>query len=81
MLQVEQAVILGVDTHDQAPVGVLIDAVGRRLGTLEVAATPQGYRQLVAWRQRHGALQQAGVEGTGSMAPHSPAASPVPASR
>lgn len=66
MLQVEQAVILGVDTHDQAHVGVLIDAVGRRLGTLEVAATPQGYRQLVAWCQSHGALQQAGVEGTGS---------------
>lgn len=59
-------VILGVDTHLDAHVGVVIDVVGRVQGTLTIETTPRGYRQLLAWAQRFGQLRQAGVEGTGA---------------
>lgn len=59
-------VILGVDTHLDAHVGVVIDHVGRVQGTLAIDTTPGGYRQLVRWAQRLGTLRRAGVEGTGA---------------
>jgi transposase len=59
-------VILGVDTHLDVHVGVVIDAVGRVQGTLAIATNPSGYEQLLSWAQGFGALRRAGVEGTGS---------------
>lgn len=59
-------VILGVDTHLDVHVGVVIDAVGRLQGTLAVATNPAGYEQLLQWAQGFGVLHRAGVEGTGS---------------
>lgn len=59
-------VILGVDTHLDAHVGVVIDSVGRVQGTLTIETTPGGYRQLLVWAQRFGQLRHAGVEGTGA---------------
>jgi transposase len=59
-------VILGVDTHADTHTAVVIDHVGRVRGTREVPADPRGYRQLVGWARRFGALRRAGVEGTGS---------------
>ena len=59
-------VILGVDTHLDVHVGVVIDAVGRLQGTLAVATNPAGYEQLLRWAQGLGVLHRAGVEGTGS---------------
>ena len=59
-------VILGVDTHLDVHVGVVIDALGRLQGTLAVATNPGGYEQLLRWAQGFGALHRAGVEGTGS---------------
>ena len=59
-------VILGVDTHLDAHVGVVIDFVGRVQGTLTIETTPAGYRQLLRWAQGHGELRRAGVEGTGA---------------
>jgi len=59
-------VILGVDTHLDVHVGVVIDAVGRVQGTLAIATNPSGYEQLISWAQGFGALRRAGVEGTGS---------------
>ncbi|RZL87602.1 MAG: IS110 family transposase [Variovorax sp.] len=59
-------VILGVDTHLDVHVGVVIDTVGRVQGTLAIATTLDGYKQLLTWAQAFGVLLRAGVEGTGS---------------
>jgi transposase len=58
--------ILGVDTHDGLHVGVLLDALGRRLGVLEIPTDAGGHGQLLAWCRAHGRLRVAGIEGTGS---------------
>src|SRR5450759_4596506 len=42
-------VIVGVDTHQDVHVAVALDALGRRLGELQIAATTSGYGQLVSW--------------------------------
>src|SRR5664280_2854678 len=39
-------VIVGVDTHQDVHVAVALDALGRRLGELQIAATTSGYAQL-----------------------------------
>lgn len=40
-------VILGVDTHLDVHVGVVIDAAGRLMGTLSVGTNHDGYQQLL----------------------------------
>ena len=65
-VKIQAEVILGVDTHLDVHVGVVIDAVGRVQGTLAIATNPSGYEQLLDWAQGFGVLRLAGVEGTGS---------------
>jgi transposase len=60
------AITLGVDTHKDIHVGVALDGVGRRQGTLSVPANSAGYGRLVEWASGFGPLAHAGVEGTGS---------------
>lgn len=59
-------VILGVDTHLDVHVGVVIDVAGRVMGTLSVGTNQDGYQQLLCWARTFGVLRRAGVEGTGS---------------
>ena len=59
-------VILGVDTHLDVHVGVVIDAVGRVKGTISIETNPKGYEQLLNWACSFGRLGRAGIEGTGS---------------
>ena len=59
-------VILGVDTHLDVHVGVVIDGAGRVMGTLSVGTNHDCYQQLLCWAQKFGVLRRAGVEGTGS---------------
>jgi transposase len=59
-------VILGVDTHEDVHVSVVIDLLGRVQGTASTPATRAGDRQLLRWARRHGEVTAAGVEGTGS---------------
>jgi transposase len=59
-------VILGVDTHLDTHVGVVIDDLGRARGTLVIPTTPAGSEQLVTWARSLGTLKRAGVEGTGT---------------
>lgn len=61
-----QIVVLGVDTHKDVHVAVVIDVMGRLLGTEAFAATTHGYEALWSWARSHGQVSQAGVEGTGS---------------
>lgn len=64
--QLSHEVILGVDTHLDKHIGVLIDSVGKFLGHLSIEANSTGYRQVLKWARAFGDLQRAGVEGTGT---------------
>lgn len=63
-------VIVGVDTHKDEHVAVLLDGFGGRLAELFIPATIAGYEQLLAFSLTHvglqGRLVSFGVEGTGS---------------
>jgi len=59
-------VILGVDTHLDKHVAVLIDVHGKVLDTLVIDTHLKGYKILFKWTQSFGDLQRAGVEGTGT---------------
>lgn len=61
-----RVVVIGVDTHADTHTAAAVDAFGRILDTIEVPATPAGYRQLLAWARKFGCVQRAGVEGTGA---------------
>lgn len=58
--------ILGVDTHLDQHVAVLIDDRGKFLATLSVDTNMTGYQRLVIWTQSFGHVKRAGVEGTGT---------------
>lgn len=61
-----QEVILGVDTHLDVHVGVIISEIGQLLGTRSVSASTAGYLDLLNWASSFGVLTRAGVEGTGT---------------
>lgn len=65
-METQAEVILGVDTHLDVHVGVVIDAVGRVKGTLSIQTNLSGYEQLLTWARSFGTLHRAGIEGTGS---------------
>ena len=58
--------ILGVDTHKDVHVAVLLDRLGRYLAATSVGTTDAANSELVAWTRRYGQVTTAGVEGTGS---------------
>jgi transposase len=62
----QSEVILGVDTHLEVHVAVLIDVVGRVVATTTIPTTVNGYEQLINWTSSFGRLTRAGVEGTGT---------------
>ena len=64
--QLPNEVILGVDTHLDKHVGVIIDGLGKFLGNLSIETNFVGYQQLLKWAQSFGDLQRAGIEGTGT---------------
>ncbi|WP_455567810.1 IS110 family RNA-guided transposase [Streptomyces caelestis] len=59
-------VVLGVDTHRDAHVAAVLSVTGAVLATDEFPATAAGYRDLLKWARKSGAVRRAGVEGTGS---------------
>ena len=59
-------VTVGVDTHTDQHVGVVLDQFGRRLGARSVPTTPAGFATLLAWARTFGTVERFGVEGTGS---------------
>jgi transposase len=65
-LHTREAIVVGIDTHKFVHVAVALDARGRRLGALTVAADPGGYAQLLEWARGLGELDRFGVEGCGS---------------
>lgn len=66
MTEESRRVTGGVDTHVEAHVAVVLDGIGRVLGTESFPAEQKGYADLLSWMARHGELGKVGVEGTGS---------------
>lgn len=64
--EVVEEVALGVDTHLDTHVAVVLDGLGRRLGELTIPTTKKGYESLVSWAEGFGRVRCAGVEGTSS---------------
>jgi transposase len=56
----------GIDTHGKTHHAAAVDQTGRVLGDQQFAATPDGYRALLAWLRSFGRLIKVGVEGTGT---------------
>jgi len=59
-------IVGGVDTHKESHTVAAVDGAGRLLGTSEFPATASGYRALLDWLGKRGAVSRVGVEGTGS---------------
>ena len=70
MLLRRDDVIVGVDTHKDEHVAVVLDGLGGRLGEKFISTTAAGFADLLALAQAHvgkdGRLVGFGVEGTGS---------------
>ncbi len=62
----QDQVIVGVDTHKWEHVAVAVNAIGRRVGEVAVAATPAGHQAMLDWARSVGTVAAFGVEGTGS---------------
>jgi transposase len=62
----DDQVVLGVDTHKDVHVAVVLNVLGVRLAARGFPTTRTGYRDMITWVRSHGSLRQAGVEGTGS---------------
>lgn len=63
---ISNEIILGVDTHLDTHVGVIIDDRGKWQGVLSIPANVNGYHALWHWAQSFGHLRIAGIEGTGT---------------
>lgn len=59
-------ITIGVDTHLDVHVAAALDERGGLLDVESFDTTPAGYAELLAWACSFGALELAGVEGTGS---------------
>ncbi len=59
-------VVVGVDTHADIHVAVVLSSLGARLGSTQVATTAAGFRELVVWASGFGPIACFAVEGTGS---------------
>jgi transposase len=70
MLLRRDDVIVGVDTHKDEHVAVLLDGLGAKIAELFIPATVVGFAQLLAFCLEHvgpnGRIHAFGVEGTGS---------------
>jgi transposase len=65
-METKVEVILGVDTHLDFHVAVVLDHLGRRLGESSVPTTAKGYERLLCWVEGFGPVRCAGIEGTSS---------------
>jgi transposase len=59
-------VIVGVDTHADTHVAVVLSLLGELLGSKVFPATRAGYARLVEWASMFGGIDRIGIEGTGS---------------
>lgn len=65
-VMMDEEIILGVDTHNDAHVAAVITVLGALVDTKAFPTTAAGYTAMVDWARGHGRLRRAGVEGTSS---------------
>ncbi|MFI6690046.1 transposase [Streptomyces sp. NPDC050485] len=63
---VRAGVVVGVDTHKDCHLAVVVSLLGEALGNRSFPVTTAGYRDLLAWAAGFGLVLRAGVGGTGS---------------
>lgn len=63
-----RAIVVGVDAHTDTHDAAVLGDCGRMLATRTFTADAAGYRELLEWAQRFGAISAFGVESTGSYA-------------
>lgn len=66
LTEISTLVTVGVDTHKDFHVAVVLDTAGRLLGSEQFPANVAGYRKLLGWAGLFGTIEQIGIEGTGS---------------
>ncbi len=66
IVEVDRAIVGGVDTHLDNHVAAALDPLGALLGTESFATTPAGYKLLLSWLGQFGTVTKVGVEGTGA---------------
>ncbi len=66
MTEPEPGIYGGVDTHQDVHVAAVVNQTGRILDVESFPVSGVGYRRLLGWMRRHGAVVRVGVEGTGS---------------
>jgi transposase len=66
MLGEDVDVVIGVDTHKHTHTAAVLNATGAVLDQLTIPADAKGYRQLIAFGQRHGERRLWAIEGTGT---------------
>jgi transposase len=59
-------IVVGVDTHKDEHVAVVIDKLGARIGQRNLPTTNTGYTDLEHWASSLGEIEAFGIEGTGS---------------
>lgn len=59
-------VTVGIDTHGEIHVAVVLDERGRILGVESFATTAKGHRRLERWALGFGMIDAVGIEGTGA---------------
>ena len=59
--QLQNEVVLGVDTHLDVNVGAVINHTGKFLGTFAAETSARGHLELVAWARSLGCIRRAGV--------------------
>ena len=60
------AVTVGIDTHADINVAVVLDPLGRLLGSGSFGTTKSGHQALEGWVLEFGPIDAVGIEGTGS---------------
>jgi transposase len=65
MTLVADGLVVGVDTHKDVHVAVVLDRLGRRLAVQGFPATDAGNAQLAGWLAGLGPVTDAEIEGTG----------------
>jgi hypothetical protein len=59
-------VVIGVDTHKDQHVAVMINKLGVQIGRFRLPTTDKGYAALEQWAKSQGEIEAFGIEGTGS---------------
>ena len=50
-------IVVGVDTHGDIHVAVVLSGVGARLGSISVPTTPPGFAELMRWAEGFGRVR------------------------